>query len=136
MRTPEPPRPDEPAVATEVEDRRRPNTSSFTFTPDPRQLRGLLTAVDAKLAGCDPRQRRTLRLLIAEIVSRLLTTSPRTAIELAVEQKANSIRLDVWQEGIGPCDFFENLDEAIFVDLASAWSRDRRRDCGAWFEVL
>lgn len=126
----------EPAVETALEERRRPSAARFTFTPDPRRLRELLTDVDAKLAGCDCRQRRTIRLLIAEIVSRLLSSSPETTIELAVEQKVNSIRLDVWQASDGPCDFFENLDEAIFVDLASVWGSDRRRGCGAWFEVF
>jgi len=126
----------EPEVATELEERRRPNTARFTFTPDPRRLRELLTDVEARLAGCESRQRRMIRLLTVEIVSRLLSTSPRTAINLAVEQKANSVRLEVWQEGVGPCDFFEGLDEAVFVDLASVWGRDRRRECGAWFEVL
>ena len=131
-----PPRLDEPARATELEDRRRASTATFTFTPDPRRLRDLLAGVDAKLADCDTRQRRAIRLLIAEIVSRLLSTSPRTQIALAVERKQNSIRLDVWRAAAGPCDFFENLDEAVFVDLAAVWGRDRRRECGAWFEVF
>ena len=125
-----------PAGATELEERRRESTAAFTFTPDPRRLRDLLADVDAKLADCECRQRRSIRLLIAEVVSRLLTTSPRAQIELAVERKENSVRLDVWRAGAGPCDFFENLDEAVFVDLASVWGSDRRRDCGAWFEVL
>jgi len=133
---PAPPRRAEPAVATELAERRRPATARFTFTPDPRRLRDLLADVDAKLADGDDRQRRMIRLLTAEIVSRMLSTSPLTVINLAVEQKSNSIRLDVWQEGAGPCEFFESLNEAVFVDLASAWGRDGRRDCGAWFEVF
>ena len=130
------PRLDEPAGATALEERRRASAAAFSFRPDPRRLRDLLAEVDAKLDGCDGRQRRLIRLLIAEIVSRLLSTSSRVEIELAVERKQNSIRLDVWRADAGPCDFFENLDEAIFVDLASVWGRDRRRECGAWFEVL
>jgi len=129
------PRLDEPAGATELEERRR-QSGAFTFTPDARRLRALLADVDAKLVDCDARQRRSIRLLIAEIVSRLLSTAPRAEIELSVERKQNSVRLDVWLVGEGPCDFFENLDEAVFVDLASVWGSDRRRDCGAWFEVL
>lgn len=136
LTSPAPTRLAESAVATEFEERRRPSAARFTFSPDPRRLRDLLADVDAKLADCDSGQRRTVRLLVAEIVSRLLSTSPDTTIELAAEQKSNSIRLDVWQAADGPCDFFEDLDEALFVDLASAWGRDRRRDCGAWFEIL
>ena len=130
------PRLDEFAGATEPEERRRESATTFTFTPDPRRLRALLGDVDAKLVDCDGRQRRSVRLLIAEIVSRLLSTSNGARLELAVERKENSVRLDVWRADSGPCDFFENLDEAIFVDLASVWGRDRRRECGAWFEVL
>lgn len=131
-----PPRLDRTAGAPELEERRRESAAAFSFNPDPRRLRDLLADIDAKLADCDSRQRRSVRLLIAEIVSRLLSTSPRAQIELAVEQKRNSVRLDVWRAGTGPCDFFEGLDEAVFVDLASVWGRDRRRDCAAWFEVL
>lgn len=126
----------EPAVATEREERRRPAIATFDFTPDPRRLRALLAEVDQKLTGGECRQRRRIRLLIAEIVSRLISTSPRAEIHLTVEQKANSLRLDVWQDGVGPCEFFEHIEEAVFLDLASVWGRERRRPCGAWFEVL
>jgi len=136
LTSPAPPPLGVPAVATELEERRRRSTARFAFTPDPRRLRELLTDVEAKLADCDGRQRRMIRLLTVEIVSRLLSTSPRTPINLAVEQKENSIRLEVWHEGVEPCDFFDAIDEAVFVDLASVWGRDRRRECGAWFEVL
>ena len=137
--TPKPlaaPRLDGAASAAEIEERRRESTATFTFTPDPRQLRDLLDDVDATLADCTSHQRRAIRLLVGEIVSRLLSAPTRERIELAVERKPNSVRLDVWRADAGPGDFFENLDEAVFVDLATVWGRDRRRECGAWFEVL
>ena len=125
-----------PVPQLEVADRRRPAQARFTFKPDPRQLRSLLGDVDRKLAPGEFNQRRRVRLLVGEIVSRLLHTAAEATIELAIEVKENSVRVDVWQPDREPCDFFQHLDEAIFLDLASMWGRDRRRDCGAWFEVF
>jgi hypothetical protein len=116
-------------------DRRRPTVARFRFQPDPRRLRTLLAEVDV---GLDPRDsvlRRNVRLLVGEIVARLLTASPRTAVELELEVKADSVRIDIRQAGDQGSDFWDALDRAVFSDLTSAWGRDRRVGGGVWFEI-
>lgn len=136
QRTAKPPLRAVPVPQLEVADRRRPAVARFTFKPDPRRLRSLLGDVERKLGTGDFQQRRRVRLLVGEIVARLLHTAADATIELAIEVKENSVRVDVWQPDREPCDFFQHLDEAIFLELASMWGRDRRRACGAWFEVF
>lgn len=116
-------------------DRRRPTLARFRFEPDPRRLRMLLGEVEVALGSGDPLLRRKVRLLVGEIVARLLTTCPRSAVELDLEIKADSVRVDIRQRGEERCDFWDALDDALFSDLTSAWGRDRRGSGGAWFEI-
>jgi hypothetical protein len=118
-----------------VPDRRRPTVARFLFQPDPRHLRRLLAEVDVGLGSSDPLLSRNVRLLVGEIVARMVTASPRTAVELELEIKADSVRVDISQRGDEDCDFWDRLDDALFSDLTSAWGRDRRGSGGAWFEI-
>lgn len=115
-------------------DRRRPTIARFRFEPDPRQLRTLLAEVDAVVAGRDALSRRRVRLLVGEIVSRLVTRCPQAAVRLDLELKADSVRIDIAQSNGDP-DFWYALDDVFFTDLTSGWGRDRRGGGGAWFEV-
>lgn len=117
-------------------DRRRPTVARFRFEPDPRDLRRLLGEVEVGLGSTDPLLRRNVRLLIGEIVSRLLTACPQTAVQLDLEIKADSVRVDITQRGNERCDLWDALDDIIFSDLTSAWGRDRRASGGAWFEIV
>ena len=116
-------------------DRRRPTVARFCFQPDPRRLRTLLAEVEVGLGSTDPLLGRNVRLLVGEIVARLLTACPRTAVELDLEVKAESVRVDIRQHGNEPCDFWDALDDVVFSDLTSAWGQDRRGSGGAWFEI-
>jgi hypothetical protein len=115
-------------------DSRRPTVARYSFAPDARKLRQLLTDVERRIPYPDTNVQRRVRLLVGQIVARMIGAS-ECEIEIAVEVKPDSVRIDVWQNTPAPCDFFDKLDEAIFLDLATAWGRDRRRPCGAWFEV-
>ena len=116
-------------------DRRRTPVARLRFEPDPRRLRTLLAEVEAGLESSHPLLRRRVRLLVGEIVARLLSACPRSAIELDLEVMADSVRVDIRERGEEPCDFWEALDDAVFSDLTSAWGRDRRGSGGAWFEI-
>jgi hypothetical protein len=116
-------------------DRRRPTVARFAFQPDPRRLRTLLAEVEIGLGSSDPRLRRDVRLLVGEIIARLLIACPRTAVQLDLEIKADSVRIDIRQRGNERCVFWDGLDDAVFSDLTSAWGRDRRGGGGAWFEI-
>ena len=118
-----------------IVDRRRKPVARLRFEPDPRRLRTLLAEVEAGLESSDPLLRRRVRLLVGEIVARLLTACPRSAIELDLEVMADSVRVDIRERGDEPCDFWEALDDALFSDLTTAWGRDRRGSGGAWFEI-
>ncbi len=115
-------------------ERRRPTVARFRFQPDPRRLRELLDEVDAALGSGDPLLQRRVRLLVGEIVARLLDRCPEGAVNLDLEIKEDSARIDI-AETAGDCDFWEALDDAVFTDLTSGWGRDRRGSGGAWFEV-
>lgn len=78
--------------------------------------------------------RRKVRLLVGEIVARLLDRCPDGAVNLDLEIKADSVRVDIF-ENDGECDFWDGLDDVVFSDLTTAWGRDRRGTGGAWFEV-
>jgi hypothetical protein len=116
-------------------DRRRPTVARFRFQPDPRRLRTLLAELEVALDPGDSVLRRNVRLLVGEIVARLLTASPRTAVELDLEVKADSVRIDIRQAGNQRSEFWDALDSAVFSDLTSAWGRDRRAGGGVWFEI-
>ena len=116
-------------------ERRRPAVRRLSFAPDPRQLRTLLADVETSLGPGDPRLLRSVRLLVGEIVSRVLASQMGGEIHLDMEVMNESVRIDIWQQASEPCDFWDLLDDAVFSDLTSAWGRDRRRPCGAWFEV-
>jgi hypothetical protein len=118
-----------------IPDRRRPAVARFSFQPDPRRLRRLLAEVDVGLGSSDPLLRRNVGLLVGEIVARMLTASPRTAVQLVLEIKADSVRVDICQPGDEQSDFWDQLYDAVFSDLTSAWGRDRRGSGGAWFEI-
>jgi hypothetical protein len=118
-----------------ITDRRRPAVARLRFEPDPRRLRTLLAEVEVGLEPSDPLVRRRVRLLVGEIVSRLLIACPRSAIELDLEVMADSVRVDIRERGDERCHFWEVLDDALFSDLTSAWGRDRRGRGGAWFEI-
>jgi hypothetical protein len=115
-------------------DRRRPTVARIRFQPDPRRLRTLLDDVGANLGASDPFLRRKVRLLVGEIVARLLDRCPETAIQLDLQVMADSVRIDI-VESDGECDFWEALDDVVFSDLTTGWGRDRRGSGGAWFEV-
>ena len=115
-------------------DRRRPTVARFRFQPDPRRLRSLLDEVNAALGSCDSLQRRKVRLLVGEIVARLLERCPNGAVNLDLEIMADSVRVDI-SDSDGECEFWDGLDEVVFSDLTTAWGRDRRGSGGAWFEV-
>lgn len=117
-------------------DRRRPTVARFCFQPDPRRLRTLLAEVEVGLGSSEPLLQRNVRLLVGEIVARLLTACPRTAVQLDLEVKADSVRVDIRQLGNERCDFWDALDDAVFSDLTSDWGRDRRGGGGAWFEIV
>jgi hypothetical protein len=115
-------------------DRRRPTVARFRFEPDPRKMRELLAQVDGALGERDPLLRRRVRLLIGEIVGRLVGHCPDVAVQLDLELKDDSVRIDIAPMG-DDCDFWEVLDTVVFTDLTSGWGRDRRGSGGAWFEV-
>jgi hypothetical protein len=115
-------------------DRRRPTVARFRFQPDPRRLRALLDEVTTALGSRDPLLRRKVRLLVGEIVARLLDRCPDGEVNLDLEILADSVRVDI-SDSDGACDFWEGLDEVVFSDLTTAWGRDRRGSGGAWFEV-
>jgi len=115
-------------------DRRRPTVARFRFQPDPRRLRALLDEVTAALGSCDSLQRRKVRLLVGEIVARLLERCPNGSVNLDLEIMADSVRVDI-SDSDGECEFWDGLDEVVFSDLTTAWGRDRRGSGGAWFEV-
>jgi hypothetical protein len=114
--------------------RRRPTVARFRFQPDARRLRALLDEVTTALGTSDPLLRRKVRLLVGEIVARLLDRCPDGAVNLDLEIKADSVRVDIF-ENDGECDFWDGLDEVVFSDLTTAWGRDRRGTGGAWFEI-
>jgi hypothetical protein len=114
-------------------DRRRPTVAHFQFEPDPRRMRELLAEVDVVVSDRDPLLRRRVRLLVGEIVGRLVGHCPQTSIRLDLELKADAVRIDMAANG--DCDFWDVLDDVVFTDLTSGWGRDRRRSAGAWFEV-
>lgn len=122
-----------PSVATA--DRRRPSLAELSFAPDPRRLRDLLAEFELALGSSDPALVRRARLLVGEIVARVLAAGIHDEIQLDLQIMSDSVRIDIWQDSDGPCDFWDRLDDAVFSDLASAWGRDRRRECGAWFEI-
>ena len=103
-----------------TQDRRRPTVARFRFEPDPRDLRRLLGEVEVGLGSTDPLLRRNVRLLIGEVVSRLLMACPQTAVQLDLEIKADSVRVDITQRGNERCDVWNALDEITFSDLTSA----------------
>jgi hypothetical protein len=115
-------------------DRRRSTVARFRFEPDPRLLRGLLEDVGVALSSTDPLVRRKVGLLVGEIVARLLERCPDAHVDLDLEIKADSVRIDI-VESEGGCDFWEAVDEELVTDLARDWGRDRRGVPGAWFEV-
>lgn len=116
-------------------DRRRPALAELSFAPDPRRLRELLAEFERALDSSDPALVRRARLLVGEIVARVLAAGLQEEIELGLQIRSDSVRIDIWQDSVGPCDFWDRLDDAVFSDLASTWGRDRRRECGAWFEI-
>ncbi len=116
-------------------DRRRPSVATLSFEPDPRHLRELLADVEGALEPMDSRHRRTVRLLVGEVVARLITHCPGMAIQLDLEIKRDSVRVDIRHRGDDPCDFWNALDDTVFSDLTTGWGRDRRGSGGAWFEI-
>ena len=124
----------ESGASPETSDRRRPTLAHFTFEPDPRRLRALLHDVSDALEASDPLLQHKVRLLIGEIVARLLHRCPEATVQLDLAILADSVRVDVVETN-GECDFWEGLDEAVFTDLTSGWGRDRRGKGGAWFEI-
>jgi hypothetical protein len=115
-------------------ERRRNTVARLRFDPDARHLRALLEEIDACLEQRDPDERRRVRLLVSEIVARLLDSTHGAAVHLDLELKDQSVRIDI-SDRDGGDDFFEALDDTIFSDLTSGWGRDRRGTGGAWFEV-
>lgn len=122
---------DAPAL---TEERRRPTVARLRFDPDARHLRALLEEIDACLELRDPDERRRVRLLVSEIVARLLASPHGAAVHLDLELKPEGVRIDI-SDRDGGDDFFEALDDTIFSDLTTGWGRDRRGTGGAWFEV-
>jgi hypothetical protein len=120
----------------EPTERRRPSIATLRLQPDPRRIREFLAEVESGLGdSCDQQLRRNVRLLVGEIAARLLGACPRAAIQVDLEVKADSVRVDIAERGGEPCDFWDALDDAVFSDLTTAWGRDRRRGGGAWFEL-
>ena len=113
---------------------RRPTLAQFTFERDPRLLRALLQDISEALESSHPSLRHEVRLLISEIVGRLLQRCPEVTVQLDLVIKADSVRVDVPETG-GECDFWDALDNEVFTDLTSGWGRDRRGSGGAWFEI-
>jgi len=97
-------------------------------------MRELLAEVDTALAGRDALLRRRVRLLVGEIIGRLVDRCPQASVRLDLELKADSVRIDI-AESNGDCDIWEVLDDVVFTDLTLGWGRDRRSGGGAWFEV-
>lgn len=122
-------------IAVPFGERRRATLVRLTFDADARRLRSLLAEVESSLEHPDPEVKRRVRLLVTAIVARLIETGVSEDTEIAMEVKPDSVRIDVWQNGGVPGEFFEHLDQSVFLDLASAWGRDRRRLLGAWFEI-
>ena len=104
------------------------------FEPDARRVRELLAQVDAVVADRDALGRRRVRLLVGEILGRLVQHCPQAPVQLDLELKADSVRIDIAVGG-GECDFWDAVDDVVFTDLTTGWGRDRRREAGAWFEV-
>ena len=52
-----------------------------------------------------------VRLLIGEIVARLLHRCPEATVQLDLAILADSVRVDVFETN-GECDFWDGLDEA------------------------
>lgn len=125
----------ESSSVLEAPNRRRPSVASFSFESDPRNLRNLLAEVDSCLGHSDPGLRRSVRLLVGEIVARLMAACPGITVRLAMEIMADSVRLDIAERSDHPCEFWNALDHVVFSDLTSRWGRDRRGGGGAWFEV-
>lgn len=123
------------AVAGDAVDERRQTVARFRIEPDPRRLRELLAEVDTGLGSVDALLRRRVRLLVGEIVARVLRACPGAGLYLDLELKADSVRVDLIQRSGEKCDFWSSLDEVVFSDLTTAWGRDRRRPGGAWFEI-
>jgi hypothetical protein len=123
------------AAARRSLERRRPTVARFRFEPDPRRLRTLLEEIDSCLDSRDPAERRQVRLLVSEIVSRLLDHYPEVPIHLDLEIKEDGVRVDIAQSD-GGSDFWEAVDDAVFSDLTTGWGRDRRGSGGAWFEII
>lgn len=115
-------------------ERRRNTVARLRFDPDARHLRALLEEIDACLELRDPDERRRVRLLVSEIVARLLASPHGAAVHLDLELKPDSVRIDIADRD-GGADFWEALDDTIFSDLTTGWGRDRRGSGGAWFEV-
>ena len=115
-------------------DRRRSTVAHLRFEPDPRLLRGLLDDVDVALSSTDPVVRRKVKLLVGEIVARLVERCPDAPVHMDLEIKADSVRVDI-VESEGGCDFWEAVDEDLVSELAREWGRDRRGVRGAWFEI-
>jgi hypothetical protein len=97
-------------------------------------MRELLADVDAVVSSQDSLTRRRVRLLVGEIVGRLVGHCPEASVQLELELKTDSVQIDIAPSD-DDCDFFEALDALVFDDLTRGWGRDRRRSGGAWFEV-
>ena len=123
-----------PGASPDAIKQRRPTLAHFSFERDPRLLRALLQDISEALELSHPSLRHEVRLLIGEIVGRLLHRCPEQTVQLDLVIKADSVRVDV-AETAGDCDFWEALDDPVFTDLTSGWGRDRRGNGGAWFEI-
>lgn len=115
-------------------ERRRPTVARLRFDPDARRLRTLLEQIDACIESRDPLERHQVRLLVSEIVARLLDYQSEAPVHLDLELKQDSVRIDIAQVDGGTA-FWEALDDTVFSDLTTAWGRDRRGSGGAWFEI-
>ena len=123
-----------PGASPDAINQRRPTLAQFSFERDPRLLRALLQDISEALDSSHPSLRHEVRLLISEIVGRLLRRCPEVTVQLDLVIKADSVRVDVAETG-GDCDFWGALDDPVFTDLTSGWGRDRRGSGGAWFEI-
>ena len=76
-------------------ERRRPSVRSVSFAPDPRRLRSLLAEVEATLEPNDPALVRRVRLLVGEIVARVIASDLEAEIQLDIEIMRESVRIEI-----------------------------------------
>ena len=103
-----------------------------------KEFREEIVRFEDGLAGLDSRDRRMVRILVAQLAGHWISEhgSSERILIAEVALRGPTMRVDVHTEPeIEDQRFWEQLIGRYIEDTVTPWALDRRRTSGVWFEL-